>query len=304
MLKRLLVPLDGSRLAEAALPAAAFLARKLAAVVTLVHIVERNAPEEIHGERHLTDADEASAYLAELAQSAFPTEVRVEQHVHTVEVEDVSRGIVDHITELHPDLIVMCTHGRGGLRDIFYGNIPQQVVGRGTVPVLLVQPGSDAHPFDLQRLLVPLDGTFAHEHGLPVAEELARACGAEMHLVLVVPTLETLPPKEAATGRLLPGATRMVLEMACQDGETYLTDTMSQIKREGVRVRAHIARGDPTSVINQTALDTHADLIVLGTHGRSGLDAFWSGSTGAKVSAHSSLPLLLVPIPEAEPDPA
>jgi nucleotide-binding universal stress UspA family protein len=304
MFKRLLVPLDGSRLAESAIPAAAFLALKLQAVVTLVHIVERNAPVEVHGERHLTNADDASAYLAELARTAFPAEVRTEQHVHTVEVEDVIRGIVDHITELHPDLIVMCTHGRGGLRDLFYGNIPQQVVGRGTVPVLLIHPDPDAPPFAVQRLLVPLDGTTEHEQGLLAAEELARACSAEMHLVLVVPTLETLPPRQAPTGRLLPGATRMVLEMACQDGETYLTDTMSRIKREGVWVRAHIARGDPTSIINQTALDTQADLIVLGTHGRSGLDAFWSGSTGAKVSARSSLPLLLVPIPEAEPDPA
>lgn len=304
MFKRLLVPLDGSRLAEAALPAAAFLARKLDAVVTLVHIVERNAPVEIHGERHLTDADEASAYLAELAQTAFPPEVRAEQHVHTVEVEDVSRGIVDHITELHPDLIVMCTHGHGGLRDLFFGNIPQQVVGRGTVPVLLVQPGSDAHPFAIQRLLVPLDGTAEHEQGLPVAEELARACGAEIHLVLVVPTLATLSPKEAATGRLLPGATRMVLEMACQDAETYLADILSRAREQGLSVRARIARGDPASVINQTAADTRVDLVVLGTHGRSGLDAFWSGSIAAKVSAHSKLPLLLVPIPEADPDPA
>jgi nucleotide-binding universal stress UspA family protein len=139
-----------------------------------------------------------------------------------------------------------------------------------------------------------------------VAEALARACNAEMHLVLVVPTLDTLPPGQAATGRLLPGATRVALEMACEDGETYLAGTVSRIKKEGVPVRATIARGDPTAVINQTALDTHADLIVLGTHGKSGVDAFLSGSTAAKVSARSKLPLLLVPIPEEEsirPDP-
>ena len=102
---------------------------------------------QIHGDRHLSDADEASAYLAGWPKPPFRPEVRAEQHVHTVEVEDVSRGIVDHITELRPDLIVMCTHGHGGLRDLIFGNIPQQVVGRGTVPVLLVQPGSDATSF-------------------------------------------------------------------------------------------------------------------------------------------------------------
>ncbi len=299
MFKRLLVPLDGSRLAEVALPAAAYLALKLDAAVTLVHIVERNAPDEVHGDRHLTDAAEAGTYLAGLAQTAFPPEVRVEQHVHTVEVEDVSRGIVDHITELCPDLIVMCTHGQGGLRDLFFGNIPQQVVARGTIPVLLIQPDSDAQPFTIERLLVPLDGTAEHEHGLPVAEELARACNAEMSLVYVVPTLETLSPKEAATGLLLPTATRMVLDMACDEGETYLSDILRRTKKMGLSVRARIARGDPTSVINQTADATHVDLIVLGTHGKAGMDAFWSGSTTAKVSARSKLPLLLVPIPAA-----
>jgi nucleotide-binding universal stress UspA family protein len=302
MFKRLLVPLDGSHLAEAALPAAAFLAQKLNATVTLVHIVEHHAPAEVHGERHLTNADEAIAYLTEVARSAFPAGVQTEQHVHTVEVEDISRGIVDHITELHPDLIVMCTHGHGGLRDLIFGNIPQQVVGRGTIPVLLIQPGPTEIALACGRILVPLDGTAAHEQGLPVAQELARACGGEVYLVWVVPTLETLSPGQAATGRLLPGATRAMLEMACQDAETYLTDIMRHMRSEGLTVRAKIARGDPPVVINQTALDANADLIVLGTHGKSGMEAFWSGSTAAKVSARSKLPLLLVPIPESGPN--
>ena len=59
MFKHLLVPLDGSPLAEAALPAAAYLAQKLGASVTLLHVIEQDAPQEIHGERHLTDPDEA-----------------------------------------------------------------------------------------------------------------------------------------------------------------------------------------------------------------------------------------------------
>ena len=72
MFKHLLVPLDGSQLAEAALPAAAYLAQKLDATVTLVHIIEHDAPAEVHGERHLTNADEANAYLTEVARRAFP----------------------------------------------------------------------------------------------------------------------------------------------------------------------------------------------------------------------------------------
>ena len=299
MFKHLLVPLDGSPLAEAALPAAAFLARKLDASVTLVHIIERGASPEIHGERHLTDAAEATAYLDEVARGAFPADLRVARHVHTSEVEDITRGIVDHVAELNPDLIVMCTHGSGGLRSFLFGSIAQQVVARGTTPVLLIRPAESGHdqPFVCRRLLVPLDGTPDHEQGLPVAAELGRACEAGLLLVYVVPTLGTLSGDQAAAGRLLPGATQAMLQMACQDAATYLRDHIGRLQDQGLSVEAEIHRGEPTAVIVDTAQASGTDMIVLGTHGKAGMEAFWSGSTAPKISNRSRLPLLLVPIP-------
>ncbi len=71
MFKHLLVPLDGSTLAELALPAAAYLAHLLPARVTLLHLVERHPPSEVHHDRHLTNATEASEYLAEIRQRVF-----------------------------------------------------------------------------------------------------------------------------------------------------------------------------------------------------------------------------------------
>ena len=110
MFTHLLVPLDGSSLAETALPATAYLARLLPARVTLLHLVERHPPSEVHHDRHLTNALEAGAYLADIKQRTFSTDVAVEYHVHTSEIDDVARSIVEHIGELAPDLIVMCTH--------------------------------------------------------------------------------------------------------------------------------------------------------------------------------------------------
>ena len=72
MFKHILVPLDGSKLAEAALPAAVSLAKTFKAPVTLLHIIEQDAPEEIHRDRHLTEASEAEAYLAKIAKRIFP----------------------------------------------------------------------------------------------------------------------------------------------------------------------------------------------------------------------------------------
>ncbi len=300
MFKHLLVPLDGSRLAEAALPVATYLAQALNATVTLIHIIERDTSGEIHGERHLTTPDEARAYLNEIASRAFPADLQVACHVHTVQTDDLARSIVDHVDELAPDLIVMCTHGSGGLRDLLYGSLAQQVVARGSTPVLLIRPDelTATSSFVCRRLLVPLDGDPSHEHGLPAALVLARACAAELLLLFVVPTLDTLAGDQAATGRLLPGAMRALLELAQQDAAQYLARHMTALETTGLKVTAGCRRGEPAQTIVAAAQETGADLIVLGTHGKAGMDAFWTGSIGPKISSRARIPLLLVPVPK------
>jgi nucleotide-binding universal stress UspA family protein len=302
MFNHLLVPLDGSRLAEAALPPAAHLARSLGARVTLIHVVERNAPQEIHGDRHLVDPDQANAYLKDVAARAFPASVQVECHVHTDEVRNVAGSLTQHAEELEPDLIVMCTHGREGLRSWLWGSIAQQVIARGTTPILLIQPEgrAEAPEFVCQRLLVPLDGNPEHEQGLPVAIELARACGADIHLIMVVPTLGTLPGEQAATGRLLPGATSLMLDMSEEGAEDLLRQKAAQYKSFGLSTTVEVYRGEPASAIVRTAERVQADVIVLGTHGKAGMDAFWSGSVAPQVSSRSRVPLLLVPVRTVE----
>jgi nucleotide-binding universal stress UspA family protein len=305
MFKHLLVPLDGSRLAEAALPAAAYLARSLGARVTLVHVVEQRAPQEVHGERHLADAEEANAYLEEVAGRAFEPGVEVECHVHENEVRDVARSLTEHVEELEPDLIVMCTHGRGGLRTWLLGSIAQQLIAPGATPVLLVQPEgrAEAPAFVCRRLLVPLDGNPEHEGGLRVAVDLARGCGADLHLMMVVHTLGTLPGQQAATARLLPGATSLLLDMSEEGAERLLRQKVAQLQAtEGPRmpVTVEVSRGDPAAAIARTAQRVQADVVVLGTHGKAGLDAFWSGSVTPQVASRSRVPLLLVPVGAGE----
>jgi nucleotide-binding universal stress UspA family protein len=301
MFNHLLVPLDGSRLAEVVLPAAAYLAQCLGASVTLVHVIERDAPEEVHGERHLADPDEALAYLDEVATRAFPAGTHVDGHVHTTEVRDVARSIVEHVDELNPDLIVMCTHGRGGPRNWLVGSIAQQVIALGTTPVLLIQPDPAGAPpeFQCRHFLVPLDGDPDHEPGLFVAAGLAQACGASLHLMMVVYTFGTLQGQRRAAARLLPGAASAWLEISEQGAKDYLGEHMVQLQQAGLAVTASVVRGDPTTAILHTAQEVGADTVVLGTHGRAGMDAFWSGSVAAQVASRSRLPLLLVPVREA-----
>jgi nucleotide-binding universal stress UspA family protein len=304
LFKHLLVPLDGSRLAEAALPAAAYLAQILGAWVTLVHVIEQDAPQEIHGERHLSAPDEASAYLCEVASRAFPPGLRVEQHVHTAQVSDVARGIVEHGGELGPDLIVMCTHGQGGLRTWLFGSIAQQIIRLGMTPILLIQPSraEATSEFICQRLLVPLDGNPDHEQGLPVAVGLAQACKADLYLVMVVHTLHTLSGQRAAIARLLPSVSSTLLDLTQEDAEEYLSRQVAQLQARELSVMVEVQRGDPARAIVRAARRVQADVIVLGTHGRSGMDAFWSGSVAPRVSNRAYAPLLLVPVREPIPE--
>ena len=292
MFKHLLIPLDGSRLAEVALPAAVDLALKALATVTLLHIIERDAPETVHGERHLRTADEAVAYLDQIARQFFGG-ISTRCHVHTAQTKDVARGIADHQLEFEPDTVVMSAHGRGGIHRLLFGNIAQQVVALGSIPVLLIQPGDS---FACRRVLLPHDGVPAHDSALSAGTALARLFGSEIRLVMVVPTRRTLSGHEAATGQLMPHAAHAVLETAEQDAASHLRDHVDELKAYSLSVEAEVLRGDPAACIVQTSHLFQADVIVLGTHGKAGAKAFWERSVAARVAMKTKAALLFVPV--------
>ncbi|MEI6351327.1 MAG: universal stress protein [Verrucomicrobiota bacterium] len=296
MFKRLIIPLDGSRLSESVLPTAIYVAEKLQATVILVHVIEKNAPKQIHGEPHLSDPGEAEAYLEEVQRSRFPASIRVERHVHSTAIADVARSIVEHAKELESDLVIMCTHGQSGLRKLLFGSIAQQVVAL-RVPVLLVRPmddGSAPAPSG-KPFMVPLDGSEVREQALTVAAAMAAACGAAVKLLMVVPTLDTLSGVETTSRLLLPATTQELLALAREDAVDYLKGLVAQLTGEGADASARIRRGDPAETIVNEAQDLDVDFIVMATAGKAGLDAFWSGSVAPKVSSRTHLPLLLLP---------
>jgi nucleotide-binding universal stress UspA family protein len=296
VIRQVLVPLDGSRLAEAVLPVAAAVAKAFGAQVRLFHVVEHKAPATVHGEQHLTDADQAEAYLAEVARRPVLAGQPVDAHVHRPEAGNVAESVADHAVEFNADVVALSTHGSRGLRDVLFGTIAMQTLKRGDTPILLVPPAGAgaARAFQPHHVLVPLDGSPGHEQALPFAEALARAWKGEVHLEVVVPTANTLSGHQAATKVLLPSATRHVLDLAEQGAEEYVEALAARLKAEGLSVGAHVSRGDPAVCLIQAASDTRADLVVLATHARGVLNAFWSGSLTPKVVAKLDRPMLLV----------
>lgn len=296
----LLVPLDGSRLAEAVLPLAQLLAGRLHADVTLLHVLEQHPPATIHGEHHLADQAEAEGYLEQVAARMRGAGIAVETHVHGAREGDVARSISEHVREVAATMVVLCTHGTSGLRGLLFGSIAQQVLRRGVCPILLVPAAAGGRaPLDLARVLAPLDGTAAHEPALRAAIALTRAFDAELRLVLVIPTLATLAGDRGVPGILLPATTAAILDLAQQGAVEYLDRIVERCRADGLTASAEILRGDAVAQVLDRAEQFDADLIVMASHGRAGLDAILAGSVAPRVAGRVARPLLLVHADEA-----
>jgi nucleotide-binding universal stress UspA family protein len=299
MFKNILVPLDGSRLSEASLQPAAALAAKLHSHVMLLHVIEQDAPAEVHKEHHLRNADEARKYLDEVAAHAFPKDVRVETHVHTAPVSDVANSIVEHATsEFEPDLIVTCTHGRSGVRDVLFGSIAQQVVSQGGRPLLLIKPQSPK--FKLDVILAPLDPDSMHDDSLPLTEWLGRSFGARLVLLSVVPTFSTLTGEQKAASSLMPATTQAMLDIREDNAWAHLKSHVETMQGQGLDAIAEVARGDPAPTIDKIGIQFSADMIILSTHGKAGVGAFWARSVAPHVAQRTKIPLLLIPLSSSD----
>lgn len=293
-LDHLVVPLDGSRLAEAALTPAIELASRLPARITLLHVLERNAPATVHGDRHLTTVGAAEAYLRGAASRFADVGVPAAIHVHSPPEGDIGEAIADHAAELAADLIVLCAHGQGGLRGWLTGAMAQQVIRRAAPPVLLVRSHGQAAAdrFRPRLVLVALDTTPAAEAALPPAVAVARAFGADVELVAVVATRETVTGDREATAVLVPTATAAALDAEAATADAYLRRLAGRLPA-ALPVRTTVLRGDLAGSLLAAARPAHA-LLALATHGRGGLDALWAASVGARVVARATAPLLLV----------
>ena len=305
-IKEILVPLDGSALAESVLPAVARLSKKIGGHVTFMHVIEQNPPEKVHGQRHLTRIDQAEKYLDSVASLPLFEGIPVNIHVHETGVRDVSQSISDHSEELGQDVIVMCTHGNSGLHDLLVGSIAQQVISLSATPVMLVNPSAErarTKP-NFENFLVPLDGDPEHEHALKFATNLARLCSAQIHLTIAVPRFGTMSGELTAANRFLPGTTRRMMDMIVPDAKEYLVKVQTEIAKGGLEVTTSTSRGDPARAVTRISRSVKADLIVIATHGKKGARPFWEGSVTPKIIRSSKIPVLLIPVREHEDEAA
>lgn len=294
-IRKILVPLDGSPLAEAVLPAVTTLCASTRAVVALVHVLERSAPASVHGHRHLQRVPDAEAYLARVSARLTAQDLVVECHVHPDHEADVAKSIAGHVTELGADLVACCTHGRGGPRDWVWGSLAQLILRRVEQPVLLVRADKlgGTPPFVLKSVVIALDGSPAAETVLPAALALCAATGAQPRLVVAIATLGTVGGDRAAGARLAPAATAAALDLETEQAWEYLRQLQGGLHEVGVDATFEVVRGDPVEVALELVDGRPDSLLALATHGRGRLEALWAASVGGRVIARSAGPLLL-----------
>jgi nucleotide-binding universal stress UspA family protein/HEAT repeat protein len=292
MFARILVPLDGSPLAEQALPLATGMAQRFRATLHLLRAVVVPAGLDVDF-RPLVDAlrDEAQRYLDEMAQRLRTSGYTVVTAVIEAEPAD---AILEYTQQHDITLIVMATHGRTGLGRWVLGSVADKVVRASHRPVLLVRAGAAHVSPDIHRILLPLDGSTLAEQALPLAEALARAFFAEIVVLRVItPVSAPYVYGDALAGYATPYIEGL-LEAQRTEAERYVADTVEQLRAAGLRARGEIAGGLPADEILRVAAEHQVDLIVMATHGRSGLGRFALGSVAERIVGASPVPVLVI----------
>jgi nucleotide-binding universal stress UspA family protein len=309
MFKKILVPLDGSSLAECVLPHAVILAKKMGAELVLIHVVEQQiGPDRVQVIDPINwrlRRVEAEIYLDEVTERLRAAEETI--LVETVVLEgQAAERITEFAHEHEIDLIALSSHGRSGLSGWNISSIGQKIILRAGTSVLIVrayhQPAQqDRARMDYRRILVPLDGSQRAEYVLPVLTPLAQEQKTEFVLVHVVARPEV--PRRVP---LTPEESDLIEKLVSRNQEEA-TKYLDQLKtRLPGNIQTRVVVSDSVAfTLHNLAEEEMADLVVLGAHGYSGKTRHPYGGVGISFIAYGTTPLLIVQdLPQQEIEPS
>jgi nucleotide-binding universal stress UspA family protein len=288
MFNKALVALDGSMLAESLLPwVAAFVPTAHSREVVLLSVIETGTPEQLHiAQGYLRDKADGLEEAWKERDSVMPSITCIA--VRSPEL-DIASAILRYAEDNGIDLIMLSTHGHSGINRWLLGSVAEKVIRGADMPVFLgrAYPEPAKAPAGLKHLLAPLDGSQLAEQALPYAEHLARSGPAEVTLLYVEPA------QEVATLSRNPRAS--LREANRKDVEVYLDSIKSGLAGAGVQVQTKTRIGHPAEQITDEAEEESVDLIVISSHGRTGLARWALGSVADQVLHASPVPVLVIP---------
>lgn len=289
MINRILVPLDGSKLAEQALSAARGLATTTGCEVVLLTAIARMERWANAETPTWEDEEEAmaSGYLDTLARELSDAGLKVTTRVAWGRPSDMIRQIAD---EASADLIVMTTHGRSGIARWLIGSVADNLLRTANRPLLLVRAQEETPaPLNVRSILVPLDGSHLAESGLTFVKGFARQLSARVILERVI-----VPPTILYAEQYIPSSSP-ILEDLEADARDYLETERERVESEDINVMISVDDGFPVETIINAAERFGADVIVLTSHGRTGPARMILGSVADGLVRQSNRPCLIVP---------
>jgi nucleotide-binding universal stress UspA family protein len=306
MYTRILVPLDGSTMAEQVLAWVQILAKGLGSQVELLRVVEP-APQELSDVTHGVYAHQiednlrssAQDYLKGLSDALRNNDISV---ATTARVGDPADCIASEAGREADTLIAMTTHGRSGIGRWLLGSVTDKVLHTTTAPLLMARAYDQEHPPEavkFETIIVPLDGSSLAEQVLPHAESLAKALRLKVLLARAVPSLgeyhQYLEHHQMDGSATIYAGT---YEEFAQEADARAMEYLHQIKEQLTRrrvfsVEEKLLRGHAADSITELAQEVPHSLVMMTTHGRSGIGRWLLGSVTDRV-VHQSRDLVLV----------
>jgi nucleotide-binding universal stress UspA family protein len=288
MYRSILVPLDGSAFGEQALPLALNIARLAKASLRLVHVHVPLPPVYAGGisafetNMDVEARERGREYLQKVSRS-LGSEVSVTTDVVEGPIAD---SLIEQAAATGCDLLVMTTHGRGGLSRFWLGSVADQLVRSSPVPLLLRRPrektGQDGDEKLPQKILIPLDGSPLAEKIIEPAQALGSLVDATYTLLRVIDPLQTSGYDMA--GFAISGLDPTLQEQLRADAQQYLERVAQRLAGGTGRVATRVlVHSQPASAILDAAREDGMDLIALATHGRGGVRRLLLGSVADKV---------------------
>ncbi len=307
MYKKMLVPLDGSELAEVVFPYIRELAGRMDTDIVLFLVSSPSAHAFVPMQKAYIErtAEVVESQVSEVQKSLgvkpAPKPVKVKGELA---VGYAAEEILRYAEEHSIDLVLMATHGHSGLKRWNIGSVAGKIMSASKIPVLLVRAEvpeeATAEKWPIKTVLVPLDGSELAESVLPHVKALGKQRGSKPVDVVLLRVCEppTIPSYYGPelSGVPLDWGKYVEQEMVRDKGKAkeYLAELEKRFKDKGISVRSEVIQGKPDDEIVEYANEHHFSLIVMATHGRSGLSRLVYGSVAANLLHGVSSPIFIV----------
>lgn len=285
-IEKILLSTDGSDSSKGAVSGAISLAGVCSGKLYAAMVVETNPAYEALAPQLVEKAeDEARLHLEDVKAAALKEGVQCELIVH--HGDEPYKLLVEDAANMHADMIVMGRRGRTGLKRLMMGSVTAKVIGHSHCKVLVVP---DTANLEWKNVLAATDGSEQGNKAVAEAITIAKRCGSCLTIVSSI-SADDLVQMEGSRLFLKDIADQVITSM-----EKNIGELKELALREGVKSEGFVLSGNPAEAITTAAKENDADLVVVGSHGRTGLDRLLMGSVTERVIVLSSCAVLVVKV--------